>query len=68
MSKEEIQRLKELYEAEALRKVRLKIADAMVSYGDGAIPYLIDCVNHEALWENREYLLKKITQLKGPTK
>ena len=68
MSKEELQRLEELYKAEALSNVREKIADAMVSYGAEAIPYLIDCVNGEALSENREYLLKKIAQLKGPTK
>ena len=65
MPKEEIQRLKELYKAEALSNVREKIADAMVTYGGEAIPYLIDCVNDEVLSQNREYLLMKITQLKG---
>ena len=68
MSKEEIQRLKDIYKTEALGEVRKKIADAMVTYEGESIPYLLDCVNGEALSENREYLLKKIAELKGTKK
>ena len=68
MSKEELQRLKELYKAEYMSNVKEKIADAMVSYGNEAVPYLIECAGSEMMSQNKESLLEKIAKIKGAAK